>query len=111
VACDFNQDGAMDLFIGGRTVPAEYGKAPRSYLLQNDGKGHFTDVTATRAKEMLQLGMVTQATWFDIDKDGDKDLVVCSEWDGIYAFINDHGNFTKKVLTDKKGWWNFVFTC
>jgi len=108
VPCDFNRDGAMDLFIGGRTVPAEYGKSPRSYLLQNDGKGHFTDVTAIRAKDMLQLGMVTQATWFDIDKDGDKDLVVCTEWDGIYAFINDHGNFTKKVLTDKKGWWNFV---
>ncbi len=108
VPCDFNGDGAIDLFIGGRTVPAEYGKSPRSYLLQNDGKGHFTDVTASRAKDILQLGMVTQAIWFDIDKDGDKDLLVCTEWDGIYAFINDHGNFTKKVLTDKKGWWNFI---
>ncbi len=108
VACDFNGDGAMDLFIGGRTVPAEYGKMPRSYLLQNDGKGHFTDVTATHAKDLANTGMVTQAIWFDIDKDGDQDLIVCTEWDGIYAYINDHGNFTKKILTDKKGWWNFV---
>ncbi len=108
VPYDFNGDGAVDLFIGGRTVPNEYGKLPHSYLLQNDGKGHFTDVTALHAKEIAALGMVTQAVWFDIDKDGDKDLIVCTEWDGIYAFINDHGNFTKKILTDKKGWWNFV---
>jgi hypothetical protein len=108
VPYDFNGDGAIDLFVGGRSVPAEYGKAPRSYLLQNDGKGHFTDVTEKHAKDILQSGMVTQAIWFDLDKDGDKDLIVCTEWDGIFAYINNHGNFTKKVLTDKKGWWNFV---
>ena len=108
VPYDFNGDGAVDLFIGGRTVPSEYGKAPRSYLLQNDGKGHFTDVTTSHAKELLAQGMVTQAIWFDMDKDGDKDLVICTEWDGIYAYINDHGNFKRKTLTDKKGWWNFV---
>jgi len=108
VPCDFNGDGAMDLFIGGRAVPWEYGKAPRSYLLQNDGKGHFKDVTETQAKELLQEGMITQAIWFDMDKDGDKDLVICTEWNGIYAYINDHGNFTRKTLTDKKGWWNFI---
>ena len=105
---DFNGDGAVDFFVGGRTVPAEYGKSPRSYLLQNDGKGHFTDVTEKLGKEMLDLGMVTQAIWFDIDKDGDNDLIVCTEWDGIFAYLNDHGHFTKKVLTNKKGWWNFI---
>ncbi len=105
---DFNNDGAIDLFVGGRTVPTEYGKSPRSYLLQNDGRGHFTDVTEKFGKDLMSPGMVTQALWFDIDKDGDNDLIVCTEWDGIFAFINDHGSFTKKVLTDKKGWWNFV---
>ncbi len=108
ISYDFNGDGSIDLFIGGRAVPAEYGKAPRSYLLQNDGKGHFTEVTDKYGKDLLGLGMVTQALWFDLDKDGDKDLVVCTEWDGIFAYINDHGHFTKRVLTDKKGWWNFV---
>ena len=105
---DFNGDGAVDLFIGGRAVPWEYGNAPRSYLLLNDGKGHFRDVTEKRAKELLQIGMVTQSVWVDTDKDGDKDLIICTEWNGIYAFINDHGNFTKQIVTDKKGWWNFV---
>ena len=52
--------------------------------------------------------MVTNAIWYDIDKDGDKDLILSLEWGGIVAFINNHGHFTKKVLTDKNGWWNFV---
>lgn len=107
-AGDFNGDGATDLFIAGRSVPGEYGKIPRSYLLQNDGKGHFADVTATRAKELIEPGMITQASWFDIDKDGDQDLLISTEWNGIYAFMNNKGNFTKSTLTEKKGWWNFV---
>ena len=105
---DFNGDGFVDLFIGGRAVPWEYGKTPHSYLLQNDGKGHFTDVTEKYAKGLSQVGMVTQGLWVDIDKDGDKDLIVCTEWGGIDAFINNKGVFTKKELTGKKGWWNFV---
>lgn len=105
---DFNGDGFVDLFIGGRAIPFAYGQTPNSYLLQNDGKGHFKDVTKTHAKELSQLGMVTQAIWFDIDKDGDKDLLVCSEWGGIDAFINNKGSFTRKQLTDKKGWWNCI---
>ena len=105
---DFNNDGFIDLFIGGRSIPWEYGKTPKSYLLQNDGTGKFTDVTDKYAKELSDIGMVTQALWFDIDKDGQKDLIVCCEWGGIYAFMNNNRVFTKKVLTDKKGFWNVV---
>lgn len=108
VPCDFNNDGFMDLFIGGRAVPWEYGKTPNSYLLLNNGKGKFTDVTQTYCKELATAGMVTQALWFDIDKDGDKDLLVCYEWGGITAYINNKNSFSKKELTDKKGWWNFI---
>ncbi len=106
VPCDFNGDGAIDLFIGGRTVPAEYGEIPRSYLLQNNGNGVFKDVTLQYAPELAEIGMVTQGLWFDIDKDGDKDLLICTEWDGIFAFMNEKGHFTRKTLTSKKGWWN-----
>lgn len=108
VPCDFNGDGYTDLFIGGRAVPWEYGQVPSSYLLKNDGTGKFTDVTSVYAKELLKEGFVTKAIWFDIDKDGDKDLIVCCEWGGIDVFINDKGAFIRKVLTDKKGWWNFI---
>ncbi len=105
---DFNGDGFTDLFIGARAVPRHYGDVPKSYLLQNDGTGKFKDVTDFFAKDLAQIGFVTQGLWFDIDKDGDKDLILSLEWDGICAFINDKGHFTKKYLTDRKGWWNFV---
>ncbi len=108
VANDFNGDGFIDLFLGGRTVPWNYGEIPRSYLLQNDGTGKFTDVTYIYAKELAKIGMVTNAVWFDIDKDNDKDLVVTCEWGGITAFIADKRKFKRKELIDKKGWWNFV---
>ena len=108
VPYDFNEDGFVDLFLGGRCVPWEYGQIPHSHLLQNDGTGKFIDVTEKQAKGLSQIGMVTQAVWVDLDKDGDKDLIVCCEWGGINAFVNSKGNFTKKELTGKMGWWNFV---
>ncbi len=111
VPYDFNGDGFVDLFIGARTVPWEYGEIPQSYLLQNDGSGKFKDVTARYAKDLSNVGFVTQALWYDIDKDGDKDLLLSLEWGGIVAFINDKGKFTKKILSDKKGWWNFILPC
>ncbi len=107
-AYDFNKDGNVDVFIGGRSVPFDYGKIPRSYLMQNDGKGHFRDVTAQYAKDLAEVGFVTSAQWFDLDGDGQKDLLITLEWGGILAFMNHDGHLVKKVLTDKKGWWNFL---
>jgi hypothetical protein len=106
--CDFNKDGFQDLFIGGRSVPWEYGETPRSYLLENDGTGKFTDVTEKMAKGLATKGMVTHAGWVDVDKDNDMDLIVCYEWGGIDAFIDNNGNFLRKEITGKKGWWNFI---
>ncbi|MFT3681910.1 MAG: VCBS repeat-containing protein [Ferruginibacter sp.] len=109
--CDINNDGFTDLFIGGRAVPWEYGQVPQSYLLLNDKTGKFTDVAATAAPGLSLAGFVTNAVWFDMDKDGDKDLLLSLEWGGIDAYVNDKGSFTKKALTDKNGWWNFILPC
>jgi hypothetical protein len=108
VPYDFNHDGFVDLFIGGRSVPWEYGEIPRSYLLQNDGTGKFIDVTDKYSKELSTIGMVTDAKWIDLNNTGRKDLVITLEWGGICAFINDGQSFHKKMITDKKGWWNFI---
>lgn len=108
VPYDFNGDGYLDLFLGGRAIPWGYGQVPQSYLLQNDKTGRFKDVTASKAGELSSIGFVTQALWFDIDKDGDNDLLLSLEWGGICAFINDKNKFTRRWLTEKKGWWNFV---
>ena len=106
--CDFNKDGFVDLFIGARATPFQYGKIPTSYLLQNDGKGHFTDVTNLLTTGLSGIGFVTNASWADINKDNQPDLIVSLEWGGIEAFIYDKGKFIKKELTNKSGWWNFI---
>jgi len=111
VPADFNGDGFMDLFLGGRAMPMEYGVIPRSYLLLNDGTGKYKDVTAGNAKELAEPGFVTSAVWSDIDKDGDPDLLVSLEWGGLNAFINNKGTFIKSVLTQEQGWWNFMLPC
>ncbi|WAC10218.1 VCBS repeat-containing protein [Dyadobacter pollutisoli] len=105
---DFTGDGVVDLFIGGRAVPLNYGEIPRSYLLKNDGTGRFTDVTNQYAKDLATIGYVKNAKLADMDKDGDQDLVIALEWDGICMMQNNGKSFSKKMLTDKKGWWNFV---
>ncbi|MCU7552586.1 VCBS repeat-containing protein [Chitinophagaceae bacterium LB-8] len=110
VPYDFTGDGAVDLFIGGRAVPWEYGQVPRSYLLQNDGQGRFKDVTPQWCRDLANVGFVKGAVWCDVDKDGDSDLVLALEWDGICALINEKGRFVKKMLTEKKGWWNFTLS-
>jgi hypothetical protein len=111
ISYDFDRDGFNDLFIGGRAVPWAYGQVPQSYLFMNDRKGKFIDVTDRYAKGLSKVGFVTQASWFDLDKDGDEDLLLSLEWGSVTAFINNKGTFTKKELTDKKGWWNFVLPC
>ena len=108
VPTDFNNDGAIDLFVGARAVPWEYGQIPNSYLLQNNGNGNFRDVTNEVASELSKAGVIKNAIWSDIDSDGDNDLVLSLEWGGVTAFLNNTGRFSKKILTEKKGWWNFV---
>ncbi|MDQ3551060.1 MAG: VCBS repeat-containing protein, partial [Bacteroidota bacterium] len=103
---DVNSDGYIDLFIGARAVPWEYGQRPKSYLLINDGTGKFREAPPALSKELSDAGFVKSASWVDIDKDGDLDLLISTEWDGIYIYVNEKGRFTKKEISGKKGWWN-----
>lgn len=105
---DFDSDGKIDLFIAGRAVPWEYGKMPRSYLLKNDGKGNFTDVTNQYLKELAFAGMVTGAVWCDLDADKKSELVICTEWGGIDAYSFKSKSCTKFVISKLHGWWNCV---
>lgn len=108
VPFDFTGDGILDLFIGGRAVPLNYGEIPKSYLLKNDGSGKFIDVTSQYGKELSTIGYVKNAKLADLDKDGDPDLILALEWDGICMMENQGKTFVKKMLTDRKGWWNFT---
>lgn len=105
---DINGDASIDLFIGGRSVPWEYGETPSSYLLQNDGTGKFTDVTARVCKELGEAGFVKDADWADMNGDGSKDLVLALEWGPIAVFTKSKDSWVRKDLCKEKGWWNFT---
>lgn len=109
---DFDGDGDLDLFLGSRSVPGSYGQSPVQYLLENDGLGHFKDVTDSRLGDLKNMGMVTDAAWIDFDGDGDPDLVATGEWMNICMFRNDDGKFSDATITagleETSGWWNCI---
>ncbi|MDJ1503476.1 VCBS repeat-containing protein [Xanthocytophaga agilis] len=96
---DFDQDGDLDLFVGGRVMAYAYGKIPDSYLLVNDGKGKFTDKTTQLAPDLRKAGMITDAIWTDIDKDKDLDLLVVGDWMSPTIFENQKNTFKKSALS------------
>jgi hypothetical protein len=111
-AADYDKDGDVDLFVGGRVVPWKYGMDPQSLLLRNDGHGRFSDVTASVAPELEHVGMVTDALWQDVDADGRVDLVVVGEWMPITLFRNAGGGRLTRAtiagLEKSHGWWNRI---
>ena len=109
VAGDYDLDGDLDLFIGGRSVPEKYPMAAFSYLLRND-QGRFTDVTKEVASELQTIGMVTSALWTDFDNDNVPDLLLAGEAMPIKVFKNTKGHFKDVTATsglnDSDGFWN-----
>ncbi|GAB3033785.1 VCBS repeat-containing protein [Spirosoma pulveris] len=92
---DVDNDGDLDLFVGGRVVGFGYGKSPNSYLLINNGKGTFTDQINKLAPGLRNVGMVTDAVWADYDGDKDQDLIVAGDWMPIRIFANEKGKFSE----------------
>ncbi len=111
---DVDGDGDIDLAVGVRLKPFFYGVPVNAYILENDGSGRFANATQTRAPGLLELGMITDLTWADIDQDGDPDLIVLGEWMAPSIFINDNGTLTEQEmvpgLSDQHGWWTCVET-
>ncbi len=108
-AADFDCDGKLDLFVGGRVVSGQYPTSPESFLLKNEG-GKFVDVTDRYCPELRRIGMVTDALWTDFDNDGKVDLMVVGEWMPV-TFFRNTGHSFKKVksgIESHTGWWNSI---
>ncbi len=110
---DYDDDGDLDLFIGGRLIPGNYPKAANSILLENRN-GYLVDVTAEISPQFQSLGMVTSAEWVDLNKDKRLDLVVVGEWMPVTIFIqNDYGKFSVQKfegIEDTEGWYYKVIS-
>ena len=105
---DYDKDGDLDLFIGGRLVPGQYPRPARSHILRNDG-GRFEDVTDSVAPDLLTAGLVTTAVWTDFSGDGDLDLALSGEWMPVTLMVNKQGKFEnvtgKAGLENTTGWY------
>ena len=111
-AADFDKDGDLDLFVGGRVIAGNYGAVPTSYLLINDGKGNFAVAPDNIAIGLSHIGMVTDAVWTDRDNDGWPDLVAVGEWMPITLFKNNRGKLENRTseegLSNTTGLWQSI---
>lgn len=107
---DFDNDGIVELFVGIRLKPFLYGVPVNGYLLENDGKGNFTNVTPQIAPELEGVGMIRDMLWEDVDNDGDKDIILAGDWMPLKVFINEKGIFKEEAnafgIVKTQGWWN-----
>lgn len=127
-AADYDGDGDLDLFVGGRVMPKAYPKTDRSFILRNDSpltpnggtatsanssfggrEIRFTDVTKEICPELEYIGLVSDALWSDFNNDNQPDLVIAGEWMPLTFFQNEGGKFknitAKTGIADKLNWW------
>ncbi len=114
-ACDYDGDGDLDLFVGGRQKPGMYPVPVSSHMLRNDshnGTISFTDVTMEIAPVLNEIGMVTDAIWIDLQGSGSPDLVLVGEWMSIRILQNSGSGFRdithESGLAEDVGWWNCI---
>ena len=113
-AADYDNDGDIDLFVGSRGIPGQYGKPGSSAILENDGLGNFKDVSPTMANHLRNIGMVTDAEWMDYDGDGDDDILIVGDFMPLTILENRGDFFRRKFelpgLENSNGWWRSVKT-
>ena len=112
-AADVDTDGDLDLFVGGRMMPGEYPKPQESFLLINDGSGRFTNAAPAMLPELASGGMITDASWTDLNKDNRPDLITAGEFMPLRVFLNQDGKTFREATNTwfgkpEGGFWNKI---
>lgn len=109
---DLDQDGDLDLFVGHRSIPQQYGWPPQSYFYINDGTGKFSPLPQEKAAVLVDLGMVTDAQWLDVNGDQTSELIVVGEWMAPQIIYQENGQWVSKSsgLGEASGWWYALAT-
>ena len=108
-AGDIDQDGDLDLFVGERIRIGKYGAKCSGFILENDGKGNFTEVTANYYPALKEIGMITDAKWGDLNGDQKLDLIIVGEFMEVYILMNEGGKFSRVELPfANAGLWNIL---
>ena len=107
VPLDIDNDGDLDLFVGSRSIPINYGVPPQSYIYENTGDGKFKDATIYFAPFLQTLGMITDAAFVNIMGDETKELVIVGEWMSPVILKINRGKFEQvnSNIQDYSGWW------
>ena len=110
---DYDADGDEDLYVGSRSIPYNYGVSPQSYLYQNDGQGHFTDVTNKLNASIANAGMITGAVWANVSGDQKKELIITGQWMAtrIFGYNSGTKTFEEQKNTNLQnlfGWWQSI---
>lgn len=107
---DLDSDGDLDLFVGARSVPGEYGLSPGSCIYMNSGKGQYLDVTDQVQPELRLAGMITDAIWVDVLPQKGKELVLVGEWMSPKVLYYDGKNLqiAETELSKYSGWWQSI---
>ena len=105
---DIDKDGDADIFVGNLAQANAYGVPQTSYLFINNGKGTFSIAPQTTAA-LAAIGLVTSATFADVNNDGWSDLIIAGEWMPVTVFINKGGRFEKTIIPQSTGWWQSLF--
>jgi hypothetical protein len=115
-AADYDKDGDVDLFVGGRHSPANYGVVPGSFILSNEfsnGTVKFTNATSAVNSSISNIGMVSSACWTDFNNDTWPDLIITGEWMPVRIFANEKGKLVEvtgeTLLSTSTGWWSCIY--
>ena len=109
---DIDGDGHLDLFVGHRSIPQQYGWPPQSYFYLNDGEGRFTPLPTEDAPALKDLGMITDAAWMDVNGDGQLELLAVGEWMAPKLIVQQGDRWASQNmgLQDASGWWYALAT-